>query len=392
MRILVLRLIVFLLMVPAGGGEEIAVCRDVFREILESGLELDETGRQRLFNGNIPPEEHIDSLCQWTERLARTVPKSFLQKNGTSLKGTAVFVTKFGTVYRVKLILPDHRETGYREAVIFTPVIPNGWSVGQPMRESTAAAGVYLKTYQNVPIFAAPAMQWFPNTWLGRIGFDAAAFDRVPVYRVTERDQHDAESNRRAFKLTEFDSEPFYGLLRAVSAMPAGRLEQEAKRQQAESPVSVTELFNNPRETRGKAVLLHGTAKRIIRTAVTDDEVQWLFGIDFYYQIYLFTAESQGNPIVVCVRSLPDGLQPGDSPDFAEQITVAAVPYKLWIFETKKQPHYAPLLIGREPVWHPKPVMPKPPSSAAAVSLTLFLTLWLIWFACRQTALLNHRR
>jgi len=223
------------------------------------------------------------------------------------------------------------------------------------------------------------------DTWLGNLGFDVRLFDQVPVSRVTELDSHDEETNRLMFKFTDADYEPFYSLLRAVSETPPGWLEEEAaKWQHTEKPISVTDLFNRPQETRGKPVLLHGTAKRVILTPVTDSETPSLFGIDHYYQVYLFTEQSRGNPIVVCVRSLPEGMPVGSASDFAQPITVAAVPYKLWIYETREGPHYAPVLVGRSLVWHPMPTSKRPPSEfALAFSYAAFFTLIFLWFACR---------
>jgi hypothetical protein len=157
-------------------------------------------------------------------------------------------------------------------------------------------------------------------------------------------------------------------------------LEEEAQKQS----YNVTDLFNRPHETRGKPVLLRGTAKRIVPTPVSDIEDHSLFGIDQYYQVFLYTEQSRGNPIVVCVRSLPEGMPVGDATDFAEQITVAAVPYKLWIYDTLSGQHYAPVLIGRSLVWHPQPAAKRmPPESVTTFSFAVFCTLTLLWFVCR---------
>ena len=347
-------------------------------EFIQALLDHNESARQTLSDSTIPPEQDLAALAGLTDKLARWVPRSFLKDNAGLLEGNITFIIQYNEktpLYRCKMIL-----NGSTLADVFTPSIPQAWQPGVPMQERAALFGVYIKSYNGVPVFAAPAIQWFPDTWLGNLGFDAAAFDQVPVSRVTELEQHDEETNRRTFKFTEADKEPFYGLLRAVSETPEGWLEEEAKKQYAEMPFGVIDLFNRPHETRGKPILLRGTAKRIVPTPVTDSEVQALFGIDQYYQIYLFTEQSQGNPLVVCVRSLPEGMPAGDTADFAETITVAAVPYKLWIYETPAEPHYAPLLVGRAPLWHPKPPEQR---SWTAFSFTLFFVLVLIWFACQ---------
>ena len=363
-------------------------------EFVKTLLDCDETAWQQLDDGSIPPEQNLAIIASLTNTLAQSVPRSFLKEHAVDssplrqgkiaqLEGRIIYAKKYDetvSVYCCRVILNDGMQ-----ADIFIPSVPQAWMQdGLILNDRIAAFGIYIKSYNDRPIFAAPAIQWFPDTWLGNLGFDVGSLDQVPVSRVTEVEQNDEETNRRLFKFTESDREPFYSLLRAVSATPEGWLEEEAKKQHAETPIGITDLFNRPLETRGKPVLLRGTAKRIIPTPVVDSDVQSLFGIDHYYQIYLFTGQSQGNPIVVCVRSLPEGMPMGDTADFSEPITVAAVPYKLWIYETREGPHYAPVLVGREPVWHPKTAARRLPSkSVTSFTYTVFFTLVLLWFACR---------
>ena len=362
-------------------------------EFMKTILDCDESAWQKLGDETVPPEQNLSVFADLADTLARRVPRSFLKEqvadsfppqrgNVVQLEGNVMFVTMCTEkipVYRCKMLLD-----GGTMADIFAASVPQAWKHNVPIQERAAAFGVYVKSYRNVPVFAASAIQWFPDTWLGNLGFDVSSFDQVPVCRVVELAQNDDETNRRTFKFTESDRDAFYGLLRAVSATPAGWLENEARKHHAEMPMSVTDLFNRPQETRGRSVLLCGTAKRIVPTPVTDSEVQSLFGIDHYYQIYIFTEQSQGNPIVVCVRSLPEGLSAGDAADFSEQITVAAVPYKLWVYETPTGQHYAPILVGGLPTWHPKQTERHPmPESVTTWSFAVFFTLVIIWFACR---------
>ena len=353
-------------------------------EFAQTLLADNESAWQMLGEDAVPPEQDLAILAELTNRLARWVPRSFLREKTIRLEGSVTFVTKYNErtpLYRCKMTLNDGAL-----ADVFTSSIPSPWKQDVLMQEQAAVFGMYIKSHNGVPVFAAPAIQWFPDTWLGNLGFDVALFDQVPVSRVIddELNNHDDEMIRLMFKFTGADREPFYGLLRAVSETPASWLENEAQKQHAEMPFGVVDLFNRPHETRGKPILLRGSAKRIVRTPVTDSETRALFGIDHYYQIYLFTEQSQGNPIVVCVRSLPEGMPTGDGADFLEPITVAAVPYKLWIYETTTNPHYAPVLVGCEPVWHPLPTKQRsPPESVQTFSFTLFFTLVLIWFACR---------
>jgi hypothetical protein len=269
-------------------------------------------------------------------------------------------------------------------AEIFSHSIPKAWKQGERFQNDRIAAyGIYIID-SDTPVFVVPSIEWYPDTWLGNLGFNVAFFDQVPVSRVTELEQLDEDTSRRMFKFTEADVLPFYGLLKAVSATPEGWMEEEAKKRQAIEPISVTDLFNRPIETRGKPVLLTGTAKRIVSTPVTDKCVQTLFGICHYYQVYLFVDGAHGNPIVVCVHSLPVGMPISDSSDFAETITVAAIPYKLWIYETSMEPHYAPILVAGTLTWHQNPSgVRKVPKNFASFSFAIFFTLALLWFVCR---------
>ena len=358
-------------------------------EFVKTLLDYDESAWQTLGDDTIPPEQDFETFADLANKLAQWVPRSLLKENIADslppqrgevvrLEGNVIAVQKQDAVYSCKMILNSGIVVD-----VFTSSIPQAWKLDIHTQEHAAAWGVYVKSYENTPIMVAPTIEWYPDTWLGNLGFDVASFDQVPVSRVSEREQNDEETNRRVFKFTEADQEPFYGLLRAVSATTEGWLEVEAKKHHAESPFGVIDLFNRPAETRGKPILLRGLAKRIIPTPVTNSEVQSLFGIDHYYQIYLFTEQSQGNPIVVCVCSLPEGMSVGDAADFSVPMTVAAIPYKLWIYETSQGPHYAPILVGRSPVGHQQSAQRSMPKSFATYSFALFFTLILIWFGCR---------
>lgn len=344
---------------------------------------------QMLGDTTVPAEENRDTLAVLAEKLARTVPRSFLRNNVVEH-----FPPNRGEVVRLEgtifLVVPH--DAGYccymelynGECVdIYVPNIPEAWKQDVPLQERAAAFGVFVKSYDSTLVFCAPSIEWYPNTWLGNLGFDVSTFDHVPVSRVIGIEQNDDETNRQTFKFTEADKNAFYGLLQVVSSLPEGWLEEEAKKQQEEKPIHVIDLFNHPEETRGKPILLRGTAARVVSTPVKDEEVQTLFGIDHYYQIFLYTEQSRGNPIVICVPSLPEGMPVGDGDDFAEQITAAAVSYKLWIYDTSKGQHYAPIMIGHTPTWHPKPAGQRLPPQMAAISFSVFFTLVVIWWVCR---------
>jgi hypothetical protein len=105
----------------------------------------------------------------------------------------------------------------------------------------------------------------------------------------------------------------------------------------------------------------------VVRIDVEDADIVARYGIDHYYEISLFTDDSQSNPIVFCVRELPPGMPTGDGPEYGEQVRVGGFFFKLWSYHiassaqlpeiqrgrgAPRQP--APLLIGRRPVWYPQ--------------------------------------
>jgi hypothetical protein len=282
----------------------------------------------------------------------------------------------------------------------------------------------------HIPVLVAPRLEWFPNNYLGSLGMDFGTFEQVPVLKTADIKEKELknipfslsllnrkELIRRAFKFTTADKEPFYGMLKAVSKTPQGRIEQEARRElqkeskeQSRSPA--VPLFNRPAEMQGKPVLLTGTARRVLPTLVEDEEVKKIYGIDKYYQIYLFTEDSQNNPLVICTTSLPKDMPTGSAPDYAEIISVGAFPYKLWVYESSEKledsgktgekhpesykPSYAPMLIGRCPIWHSKPKDAAAKTDAkkfgsglpdevkTGFTVVLFVALFGIWIFMRR--------
>ncbi len=344
-------------------------------------------------------------------------------------------------IYRCRFLV-DGMESE-QPAEILTVFAPDAWKRGEPIRERAGVTGIFIKrVYKDenaaparkltpeepvgieeifegdvglMPLLVASNVRWYPDTFLGNLGMDVGTLEQVPALKLTDLKQKELKVSRslqlltrnqilvRAFRITEHDQDAFYGLLQAARNTPAGLIEQEARqilKSEGKTRTSAVDLFNRPDETRGKPALLTGTAKRVLRLLVDDPEVQTLFGIDHYYEIQLFTKDSQRNPITVCVTSLPKGMPTGSDAEYNEPITVAAFPYKLWIYESSAEldsgdgnkPNYAPLLVGREPIWEPREVLRSPlfgenlPNSVkAALSFGIFAVLFVVWIAFRMT-------
>ena len=307
----------------------------------------------------------------------------------------------FSRFYRVRLraSFPGTTDSSERKAwfEVFALDVPGVWTAKEQIEEP---GGAYLLMLKKGPeegpgpvIFAAAKrVAWYPNTLLGRLKMDVGLFDlldRPPSPEVPREERVPPRVAR--FRLGVHNRECFYQLLAAVGRAAPGKLLEEAKRQLAaegQTFTSVVPLFNEAEKNRGRLVLLTGTAREVLRVDVPDRDIRARFGITHYYQIHLFTEDSQGNPLVVCVREVPSKMPTGSGPTYAEMVTVAGFFFNTWAYRRQpdegsnsKEPVWqlAPLIIGREVVWHPREA-PSPgpwiPLIAAGVFLILLGTIW----------------
>jgi hypothetical protein len=127
---------------------------------------------------------------------------------------------------------------------------------------------------------------------------------------------------------------------------------------------------------------------------VEDQDVRERFGITHYYQVAMFTEDSQGNPVFFCVRELPEGMPSGDSPRYGETVRVAGFFFKSWSYRIEipmglrndpkapaPQKQLAPLLLGRDLVWYPA-TAPQRNTLAGAIGVGLFcVAVAVVWIA-----------
>lgn len=185
-----------------------------------------------------------------------------------------------------------------------------------------------------------------------------AAMDNVGVNQLTRV----ARQNLEVFaKLWETD----------LNSADAARrqLAQEVQRRAAKGLFSVAPLFNDADRQIGQLVVVDGVARRIVRVdtgaesgAGRPNDIARRLGIDHYYEMEVFTDDSQNRPLVFCVRELPPGMSTGDN--LSEPVRVAGFFFKSWRYRTRDaSPRddansgdalgrrlIAPLLIGRGPV------------------------------------------
>jgi hypothetical protein len=263
---------------------------------------------------------------------------------------------QFDVYYRCRLQLAD----GQGAAVVFTRIVPEAWTEGGPVDERGGANGLFLKVggaeeEPGTAFFAAPRLAWYPDTLLGQLGMDYGLFEDVKDRRSLTRRERDA----------------FYRMLTVVGFTDPTELmrlaTERAKQATGEKAHSVVPLFNKAPQQRGKLFVLEGTARRVVEVRVEDPDIIQRFGVDHYYEMAVYTDDSQGNPIFFCVRRLPEGMPLGDGPRYGEFVRVAGFFFKTWGYrpiaeglgagaqeeEAVVRRQLAPLLIGNQPVWIP---------------------------------------
>jgi hypothetical protein len=140
----------------------------------------------------------------------------------------------------------------------------------------------------------------------------------------------------------------------------ASAVEEQAQRQLS----SVAPLYILPEEQVGELVRIEGVARRAVRIALPGGEAAseslGKTDLDAYYEMEVFTADSQNLPIVCCVNRLPEEFPVGDS--IREPVRVDGVFFKSWRYRTRKnlaapgetdrqQQMYTPVVVGGAPTW-----------------------------------------
>jgi hypothetical protein len=292
---------------------------------------------------------------------------------------------------------------------VITSIVPKYWQWRQStgsINEPASVAAVFVKRMQSseamsaaaasepTALFVAKRIAWHPDgkgfprvsvgkSTLGMLGMDVGLLDDVqsrgPI-RAVEREAfyqmlsaagkvqsnqliRSAQSNlseTRALWLEELES---------AKEDEHRAMAREVIRRAEQGRYSVAPLFNVPQREIGELVVFDGVARRIVRVVVGSrpdgtgaSDVAHRFGIREYYEMEVFTDDSQNYPLVFCVRELPPGMPTGGAVDVP--VRVAGFFFKDWMYTTRgtrsvedrevdpnaSRAQFAPLLIGRGPV------------------------------------------
>jgi hypothetical protein len=338
------------------------------------------------------------------------------------LRGRVTKVTrhKLSAEDAQRLEMPEYYEceinldTERPASKILTTRVPRGWLETDQLDEPASASAIYIKLNgkgeMSPAIWLAKEVAWHPTSslepespWfrpdivdlfgkngdprfgisvLGNLGVDVGLFDDIEPRG----------------KIRAEERESFYQIMQAVgtcapsdyaeiakATLPNVRKEWEQRLDAEKDPkrkalaqlaldrakrglYSVAPLFNEPESQIGHLIQVEGRARRAVRVEVGErpgggpSDVARRFGLDHYYEIEVFTDDSQNYPLVFCVRKLPDNFPAIGSVDVPVRVT--GFFFKDWLYRTRHasdpnnggtandtgRAQYAPLLIGPEPI------------------------------------------
>lgn len=296
--------------------------------------------------------------------------------------------------------------------LLMTPSIPSRWSQLELESEPIGVNGVFVKLVETAdgmiaPLIAVPHIEWMPIEWsppavnygmsvLGILGIDVALLDNIEqrerllgsetlaFYRIlaglrgtTANELANWAQRHMPRHLKEWTS------LEKSPDLNDRRLASEVLRMAKDDRYSVAPFFNQPQDEVGQLAVFDGVVRRALRIDVSDNADATAVGIDHYYELALFTDDSQNNPLMFCVLDLPKDFPQGDN--IRQQVRLAGFFFKAWRYGSREgdgqssQVRYAPLFIGRAPLILVEP--PAQPIWSWIAGLGFVAIVGLVWLA-----------
>jgi hypothetical protein len=295
---------------------------------------------------------------------------------------------------------------------ILTARVPNDWPRDEAIDEVASTNVLFVKrlTDENPPrtLWLAKEIAWHPRfkgqasgmsinelprdtsdpllgkSLLGTLNVDVGKFDLVESrgrIRAQERDLFYETMNAAGrvkpstFVHIAIDDLPivlneWQQRVRDGKSGKTNALAREVVRRADNGQYSVALLFNDPQPQIGRLFVFDGVARRAVRVEVGEvadgdgaSDVAKRYAIDHYYELEVFTNDSQNYPLIFCVRELPKEFPIGGSIDVP--VRIAGFFFKNWLYSTRGRGHseepedakstgpqaqFAPLLIGRAPI------------------------------------------
>lgn len=337
-------------------------------------------------------------------------------------------------------------DAGAGIATIVTDRIPQAWTEMGSLDEPATVSGLFVRVLPSMSpnsepamphaLFVSSAIAWHPDqeqapfvslgkAVLGSLGVDVgllddvqqrkpiAAIDREAFYQILDAAGRCGANQLIRFAQRNLDSvrawwaaeeERLTGLESATPTTDERatrrrlQLAREVVDRASDGRYSVAPLFNDAENQAGQLVVVDGVARRAVCVGVSTDtaasDIERRFGIDHYWELDVFTDDSQNNPLVFCVRELPAGFPTGES--IREPVRVAGFFFKSWRFGSRRGGHdetgsgesdgvgalqFAPLLIGRGPIWLQAPTNDAAAYAAWFAGVAFVVVVAAIWAA-----------
>jgi hypothetical protein len=316
-----------------------------------------------------------------------------------------------------RLEMPVYFECDFKAAELADPVtiitsrVPADWLRADNEYHAAAANVMFVKRMTDETprtLWVAKEIAWYPSlpglaphgsidqlvgttsdprfgkSLLGALNVDVGKFDLVssrgPI-RAQERDLfyetlHAASlispsaSVRIANGNLPFVRRQWEQMARDGKTTRREALAREVVRRAADGRYSVALLFNDPLPQRGRLFVFDGVARRAVRVEVggvpnrdRESDAAKRYGIDHYYELEIFTDDSQNYPLIFCVCELPKDFPIGSN--IRVPVRIAGFFFKNWLYSTRgrgqsadlaeaetagPQAQFAPLLISHTPI------------------------------------------
>jgi hypothetical protein len=183
-------------------------------------------------------------------------------------------------------------------------------------------------------------------------------------------------------------------MFQRIAEADAPEAERWLELQLEENRSQRAELRQSP-VAQGQPMVFEGIARQAVRVRVDDPVIRERFGLDHYYEVMVFVSgnfvikDSGRNlgsvPIKCCLRSWPPEMPLGES--ISEHVRVTGVFFNVWPFSSALsaelgpgQRQFAPLLVGREPIWYPAEPRAATWHAYVAIGLLLALVLCIVFW------------
>jgi hypothetical protein len=346
------------------------------------------------------PGDYRGLLVRLTGRVTSVTPRKLNAADSQHLEMPEYFECN---------VAPD-KMTG--AAIILTTRVPKAWFGAAKLDEPISANALYLKQFgegeSRTAIWLSKELAWHPGgptardaelfgpdvrelygdksdpllgkSILGHLGMDVGQLDHVQPrgrIRAEERDAFYqmlvAAGKTNPHTLVQLATTNLAGVreywkdrLATENDKTRRALAHEVLNRAKNGRYSAAALFNDPQSQIGQLVVVDGAARRVVRVeggASSDNdgsrENVRRFGLDHYYELEVFTDDSQNYPLVFCVRQLPEGFPTGES--IHVPVRIAGFFFKDWLYHARggvgdgttavsDPAQYAPLLIGSAPL------------------------------------------